>query len=301
MKKENIQILSSFDGLSLDVVLTIPENVKGIVQFAHGMAEHKERYLPFMEYLTENGYVCCINDHRGHGKSIKDENDLGYFYDKTGQAVTDDIHQITLYLLERFPDVPITLFGHSMGSLIVRAYARKYDADIDKLVVCGSPSANSAAGIAIGLIDSIALFKGDRYVSPLIESMTTGGYNKAYPDETNSWLSVNRENVHKYNEDTLCGYPFKLNGYRNLMILMKDAYRTDGWVVENCNLPIMFISGADDVCAVNEEKWKDAVESMKSHGYNNVFGKMYPGKRHEILNEDGHEEVYKDVLEFISK
>lgn len=302
MNKENFKIKSDFDGLELDVILYIPDNIKGIVQLAHGMSDHKERYIYFMEKLCDAGYVACINDHRGHGKSVKDEKDLGYFYDTTGQAIVDDCHQITLYLKDRFKNVPFILFGHSMGSLVVRAYTRKYDNDIDKLIVCGSPSENSLVNIAKVLIDIEARSKGDRYISKTMTAISTGAYDKAFPkEEHNSWLSINKQNIKEYNEDHLCGYPFTLNGYRNLSILMKDTYAKDGWLNSKPDLPIMFISGSDDPCAESKEKWFKAIDSMKSHGYNNVIGKMYEGYRHEILRDDCKDEVIKDILDFINK
>ena len=300
--EEYLKIKSDFDGLQLDVLLEIPEKVKGIVQIAHGMAEYKERYLGFMKFLCANGYVACINDHRGHGNSVKDPKDLGYFYDKTGKAIVDDVHQITLYLKERFPNVPVILFGHSMGSFVVRAYTRLYDKDIDKLVVCGSPSYNSAAKVGVGLIDFLIALKGERNISKMMVNMATGGYDKPYAAEGhNAWLSVNKENVEKYNNDPKCGFPFTLNGYRNLMVLMQDAYAKDGWKLNNKDLPVLFISGSGDPCAESKEKWQEAIADMKSHGYNNVTGKMYEGYRHEILLDDCKEEVMKDVLEFINK
>lgn len=301
MKVKNITIKSNFDGLDLDGILYIPDNIKGIFQIVHGMAEHKERYLYFMEKLCNEGFVVFAHDHRGHGKSIKNENDLGYFYDSTGQAIVNDCHQITLFLKEEFKDVPIILFGHSMGSLVVRSYTRKYDFDIDKLIVCGSPSENATAGAAKVLIDLDIIRKGDHYVSKTMTALVTGTYDRAFPNEgPNSWLSLNKDNVKSFNDDPLCGYPFTLNGYKNLMIIMQDTYSTDGWVMGNRDLPIMFISGSDDPCAVNKEKWIKAIDSMKSHGYKNITKKMYDGYRHEILQEDCKDEVIKDILNFIN-
>ena len=73
-------IKSSSDGLKIELAYIIPKGeIKGIVQISHGMSENKERYFKFMEYLSENGYVCVINDHRGHGNSVKDKADLGYY------------------------------------------------------------------------------------------------------------------------------------------------------------------------------------------------------------------------------
>lgn len=300
MQKEQIKIISNFDGLELDSLIYIPENIKGVVLIAHGMAEHKERYIPFLEFLSTNNYVACIYDHRGHGNSVKSKEDLGYFYDKSGKAIIEDVQQIVLYLKDRFKDLPLYLFGHSMGSLVVRTYIKQYDSFIDKLIVCGSPSNNSAVSPAIKLIDLTIMLKGERYISKTFTSLATGGYDKAFPNEPhNSWLSVNKQNVIDYNNDEKNGFPFTLNGYRNLFVLLKETYSKNGWVMKNPSLPILFISGSDDPCAESKEKWQQAIDSIKSHGYTNVKGKMYEGYRHEILNEEIKEDVYKDVLEFI--
>ena len=179
MLKEFLTIYSNCDGLPLSTAIFIPEEeVKGIVQISHGMAEHKERYFSFMEYLTERNYVVVINDHRGHGESVRDKNDLGYFYDESGEYIVKDLHQITLYMKERFPGKPVYLFGHSMGSMAVRMYIKKYDSEIDKLIVCGSPSKNPLVDVALFVVRFQKLFKGDRYRSRLIQNLAFGSYNK---------------------------------------------------------------------------------------------------------------------------
>ena len=94
--KKTVYLTSKQDGLKLHVLLMEPEEEpKGIVQIVHGMAEHKERYEPFMEMLCKQGYISIIHDHRGHGKSIRAKEDLGYFYDESGKAIVEDVHQIT--------------------------------------------------------------------------------------------------------------------------------------------------------------------------------------------------------------
>ena len=90
------------------------ENPKGIVQFSHGMAEHKERYFDFMQYLNERGYICVIHDHRGHGASVKSKKDYGYFYTENADYIVDDLFQVTEYVRDMYPGLEITLFSHSM-------------------------------------------------------------------------------------------------------------------------------------------------------------------------------------------
>ncbi|MCI8349025.1 MAG: alpha/beta hydrolase [Firmicutes bacterium] len=302
MLKEFLTIYSNCDGLPLSTAIFIPEEeVKGIVQISHGMAEHKERYFSFMEYLTERNYVVVINDHRGHGESVRDKNDLGYFYDESGEYIVKDLHQITLYMKERFPGKPVYLFGHSMGSMAVRMYIKKYDSEIDKLIVCGSPSKNPLVDVALFVVRFQKLFKGDRYRSRLIQNLAFGSYNKNIdkPISDNAWLSSDENNVKNYDSDDLCGFIFTLNGFRNLFLLMKEIYITSGWALKNKDLPIMFIAGRDDPVIVSEDKWNESREFLKKLGYTNVRGKLYKGLRHEILNENIKENIYDDIVKFM--
>ena len=279
MLKEFLTIYSNCDGLPLSTAIFIPEEeVKGIVQISHGMAEHKERYFSFMEYLTERNYVVVIND-------------LGYFYDESGEYIVKDLHQITLYMKERFPGKPVYLFGHSMGSMAVRMYIKKYDSEIDKLIVCGSPSKNPLVDVALFVVRFQKLFKGDRYRSRLIQNLAFGSYNKNIdkPISDNAWLSSDENNVQNYDSDDLCGFIFTL----------KEIYITSGWALKNKDLPIMFIAGRDDPVIVSEDKWNESREFLKKLGYTNVRGKLYKGLRHEILNENIKENIYDDIVKFM--
>ena len=295
---ENLTICSNADGLPLSTLLVTPNSgePKALVQLTHGMAEHKERYLPFMEYLADHGYAVLINDHRGHGGSVRDPGDLGYFYAGGTKALVEDLHQLTLWFRNRFPDRRLFLFGHSMGSLAVRVYRQKYEADIDGLVVCGSPGANPATGAGLFLNRLMTLFRGERYISKMFVNMTTGSFNKGNPKSgsANAWLSTNQDNVRKYDADPLCGFPFTLNGYKALLELMRDAYRPVP--AGNPDLPVHFISGENDPCAPDKKGFDDAVGCVRRDGYRSVTAKMYPNMRHEILNHAEHQIVYDDLL-----
>lgn len=146
---KSFQIKSNYDQLKLDGIIISCENPKGIVQISHGMCEHKERYIDFMNFLSNQRYLCIIHDHRGHVKSIKDKNDLGYFYDNGHLAIVEELHQITLMIKQQYPHLPLYLLGYSMESIVVRCFRQKYDQDIDGLIVCGSPSDNPLTPIGI--------------------------------------------------------------------------------------------------------------------------------------------------------
>lgn len=288
---------SQRDGTGLACVMVTPDGEpRGLVQLAHGMAEYKERYLPFMKFLAAHGYASLINDHRGHGASVGSPRDLGYFNRDGASALVDDLHQMTLWFREKYPGKKLILFGHSMGSLAVRVYRQKYEADIDALVVCGSPGRNPATGAGLLLNRVMTLVKGERYISPLFVQMTTGSFSKAFPspDTKNAWLSTNQDNVARYDADPLCGFPFTLNGYRALLELMRDAYRPAP--AGKPDLPVHFISGEEDPCAPDRKGFEDAVRRMRNDGYRRVTAKMYPGMRHELLNHTNCQLVYDDLL-----
>ena len=310
MKETSYIHNSGSDGLPLSVFRTEPDatsDIKGIVQLVHGMNEYKERYLPFIKYLTDHGYITVIHDHRGHGHSIRSNDDLGYFYEGGYRALVEDIHEITLDIKEYAQnltgknDLPLILFGHSMGSLAVRCYIRQYDSDIDKLIVCGCPSYNSAAKPGLQLVKLFKKIKGERNRSMFIAGLVMGSYEKRFKKEgvPHSWINSDLEAVKAYGADPLCNYLFTLNGFENLVRLTILTYTDGGYAMNNPELPIRFYSGADDPCAVNEKAFNSAVELLKKQGYTNVSGKMYENMRHEILNEPEHNKVFEDIMQFI--
>lgn len=296
----NLTTIPSGDAV-LSAAYIAPENPKAVLVLVHGMAEHKERYFPLMNYLSEMGIACVITDLRGHGQSVTQPDDLGYFGKKGKEALLDDTENVIRQARAWFPGVKLFLMGHSMGSLIVRCFLKRNDALIDGLVVCGSPSPVGVAGLGVTLTRVIRLFKGDRYRSAMLENMSTGAYQKKFQGEglTNAWLSANRANVQAYNNDPLCGFRFTTNGYRALMQLLVETYNHLGWALTQPNLPIHFIAGSHDPCIGNVKRFSRAVSFMRECGYRQVSSKVYTGMRHEILNETGREAVWTDLKDLL--
>ncbi len=307
MQKREFTLQSKYDNLALSCAEYAAEgvtqtNAKGVVQIVHGMCEYKERYEGFIDYLTQNGYIVFAHDHRGHGGSVTANENLGYFGDKKGEAIVDDAALVTDEIRRLYPGLSVTLFGHSMGSLVVRAYIQKYEEKIDKLIVCGSPSKNSLAGFGLMLNGVISAFRGEKYRSRLMANASTGGGDDKFPGEgKNAWLTRDKTVVEKYNADEKCNFVFSCNGFSNLLHLVKNAYKKKKYPAKNSDLPIFFMAGADDPVIGSEKKWLAAQQFLRDVGYKNVTGKSYPKMRHEILNELGKEEVYADALAFIEK
>lgn len=304
MRKEETTLFSDCDGLPLSLVWGYPEReCKGVVQLVHGMSEHKERYLEFMEYLAQHGYICVLHDHRGHGKSVRTHEDLGYLYDHEATYIVEDVHQINTLLHAKYPKLPVFLFGHSMGSLVVRAYCKRYDDTIDGLLVCGSPSENKAAGFGKALVLWMQKRKGDHYRSSLIQKMAFGKHNHSFSHAAseNTWLCSDASVVRAYDEDPLCGFVFTLNGFANLFALMQKVYDKKGWSCHKPQLPIRFIAGREDPCIISEKAFQQAAGCMREAGYTTVTARLFDGMRHEILNEVQREMVYEDVVNFLEQ
>lgn len=301
IQSSEFTLQSQHDRLDLGVSLRFPEHPIGILQLVHGMAEHRERYHAFMDFCAEHGYVVAIHDHRGHGASVKSPSDYGYFYQHGTDGIVQDVHQLTLYLRERFPGLPLTLFGHSMGSLVVRCYTKQFDRDIDALIVCGSPSKRFGSTLGLAFVKALKLIKGEHHRSEFINQLAFGGYTKAFPDATspNSWIVSDPAVVAAYDADERDGFVFTLNGFEVLFSLLRRAYSRSGWQVSQPSLPILFIAGADDPCIISHQDFTKAVNFMRSRGYTDVKSKLYPGMRHEILNEVGKAEVWNDVLHWL--
>lgn len=299
MKTEKIK--SSSDNLELELAYIEPkEEIKGVVQISHGMSEHKERYYDFMEYLKNQGYVVVINDHRGHGSSVKTKEDLGYFYTEDISYIINDLYDVTKYIKNKYKDKKIYLFSHSMGTLVARGYIQKYDNEIEKLVLCGPPTKNELTKFAIKLSQVSKYINKDTKPSKLLNKLTFGSYNRGNTIN-NEWLSKSIDNVNKYNDDKLCGFIFTGNGFINLYKLMDNAFCRENYKMQNKSLPIFVIAGSEDPVIQDEKKFLELVDFLKELGYKDVTSKLYKDLKHEILNEEEKNIIYKDVLDFFNK
>ena len=298
-------LVSDVDELELSVLAVVPQKkpYRAVVQLVHGMSEHKERYLPFMEYLAEQGYVSVIHDHRGHGKSIRRKADMGYMSGGGAEAVVRDIGLVNRKIRAELSGLPLILMGHSMGSLAVRAFAAEHDSCMDMLIVCGSPSYNGAMplGKAIASVEKAVL--GERHRSCLIESISFGpNVWKFRKDKTcTAWICSDPAVAREYETSRLCGFTFTDDAYLALFDLMKRAYDTKHFCCTNPDMPVLFVSGAEDPCLIDVRHFAKAVQAMRSAGYFDVKGKLYPGMRHEILNEKDKYKVYKDIVTYMRR
>ncbi|MBR5437658.1 MAG: lysophospholipase [Clostridia bacterium] len=282
----------------------LPESgeIKAVIQVAHGMAEHLERYEKFATVLCDNGYALYINDHLGHGLSVKNKDELGYFGEKDGWKVfVEDCYKLTEIIKKENPGKPLVFFGHSMGSFVARAYSTKYADEIAGAVYCGTAGPNPAAGAGILLTKAIAKIKGTHHRSKLIDKVGFGTYNSKFEGRTAfDWLSRDNEEVDKYIADELCGYLFTAYGYRDLFSLLGYVSSAEWFSGLSKELPVLMIAGAMDPVGEYGKGIDKVHKALCDAGKTNVKKILYPDARHEILNEKAcFDTVCNDVISWI--
>ena len=301
---EKFNLKSNFDGIEIPVLVSKPDddtNILGIVQINHGMCEYKERYLHFLKVLSKNGYIAVIHDHRGHGLHITDSKKLGYFGENGEEGIVLDSMQVGDYFKAKYKGLPFYLFGHSMGSMVVRASVKRNDKNINGLIVCGTPEYNKLAEPAGHFVNGLCKIGFAEKENITLAKLIFSKYQRPFKSENNqhSWVCGNEEVIKKYEKDKHCNFIFKNNGFASLLLLTGDICSSKGWTVENPDLPILFLSGEQDMCNGGVKTFKKSVEHMRNIGYKNVSCKLYKNMRHEILNEKDNKQVFSDILKWI--
>ncbi|MBQ7303430.1 MAG: alpha/beta fold hydrolase [Alphaproteobacteria bacterium] len=298
---ENVKLLSNYDNLEISVVVKHPKGVpKAVIQLVHGMSGCKERFRPLMTYLSDNGIVCIASDLRGHGESVKDVRDLGYFYSGGYKALVDDLRLVKKWGKKEFSGLPYYLLGHSMGSLAARVYVKQDDSDLSGLILCGSPSWNSLSIGGKFLMGTLCKLGFERVRPKFFHLLTSGIYNLKFASEgEQAWTCSDSKMRAKFRKHPRCNFRFTMNGAYNLMKMMGETYSLKGWNVLNPQMPVLFISGDDDPCMISKDKFYDAVSLMNKVGYENVKSLIFPKMRHEVLNEIGKRKVWEEILYFI--
>lgn len=275
---------------------------KGIIQICHGMAEHIGRYDNFMNFLCDNGYIVVGYDQRGHGMTAGSVENCGYMSDSDNiEVLVEDVHKVVKHIKNAYPEKNIYLFGHSMGSFVSQRYVELYNNEISGLILSGS-SYNDGLIIKLGniLASMITKSKGRKHISHFINNLSLGSYNKKFkPAKTSvDWLSRDNENNVKYENDEYCGMIFTVSYFKDLTNCFKLIAK-DLELINN-KLPIYIMSGDNDPVGNFGKGTTLLFTKLKKVGISDLTLKLYKDGRHEMLNEINKEEVYKNILEWVT-
>lgn len=264
-----------------------------VLQIAHGVAEHILRYDDFARYLNDRGILVAGHDHLGHGKSLPEGGTPVYFGDgSTWETVVDDIHLLHDRLREQYPDLPILLMGHSMGSFLSRSYLIRYPGTVDAAIIMGTgwqPEMTIRGGLLLaGILSGL---KGPDAVSKMVTNMAFGAYNKAFGDKPrtpNDWLSADTDNVDRYMADPLCGADATVGLFRQMLHGIRFNQRQSHLRQMDREMPVLFVAGDKDPVGSCGKGVRQTYDAFRAAGMRDCTLKLYPGLRHEILNEKAY-------------
>ncbi len=97
----------------------------GIVQFTHGLSEATEFFLPILKHLAENGYYVISMDYLGHGKTAG-PGLVGITPSDTNKAIWKDMLNLQTIATKKYPNLPVFMYAHSMGSMMTRTFLAMY-------------------------------------------------------------------------------------------------------------------------------------------------------------------------------
>jgi len=277
--------------------------VKGVVQIAHGMAETAARYERFAEFMTKNGYIIYINDHRGHGKTAGSLENAGILADSDGfEWMVKDLHQLSDLIKKEHPELPLFLYGHSMGSYVAQRYIMLFGNELKGALLSGS---NGKQGLILTIGTMVAKGEikknGRKAKSDKLNQMSFGGFNRAFrPNRTDfDWLSRDNAEVDKYVNDPYCGFVCTTGFFYDLLTGLKEIEKKENIALVPKKLPILIFSGAQDPCGKNGKGVTKLLNTYKKHGIEDVTLKLYPEARHEVLNETNRDEVMNDFVKWV--
>ena len=256
----------------------------GVVQIAHGLAEHGERYGRFAKALNAAGFLVHAVDHRGHGRTANGL--LGDFGPAGFAGLIADVVQFGAALRAQHGSLPLFLFGHSMGSFAAQAAILDHASTWSGVVLSGSTA-----------LDMLGAAMAN---APADAPTGLEAFNAGFEHRTGyEWLSRDDAEVDAYVADPWCGWDVPDDVIPSLFAPASRLADPALLAGIRSDLPILIASGDADPLAgggalvrLLEQRYRDA-------GLADVTVTLYPAARHEILNETNRVEVTADILAWL--
>lgn len=280
-------------------------STKAIVLILHGMQEHSGRYQNFVNYLTEERYAVVIYDHVGHGKTATSAAQQGFFRtEKPAKLLVENALKMAFLARQKFPNQPIILIGHSMGSFIARLVLNEAAHLFKGAIIMGTSGSNLLASAFLPLLqvfNYIAPERRSKWLNNLFNNINNRKFRREEPHDGTNWLSVNRANRKAFQSDERCGIAFSNNAFYGLVTL--NVLATKATWSENIpfRFPLLFLSGSDDPIGNFARGVLKTVADLKNDGFSKVDVRIYENMRHEILQERDRQLVYNDIDRWLTK
>lgn len=280
-------------------------SVRAVLQICHGVAEHIARYDAFARYLNGLGIAVVGHDHLGHGLSLPEGGTPVYFGESnTWNTVVDDIYVLHQRIRLWYPDVPLCIMGHSMGSFLTRTYLIRYPGTVKAAIIMGTgwqPKAVIAGGMAVA--KAVGAVVGENGTSDLVTNLAFGAYNKLFaPNRTScDWLSADEGNVDAYMADPLCGADATVGLFRQMLSGIRFNQKLSNLRQMDSRIPVLFVAGEKDPVGDCGNGVRRTYQEFRRAGVQDCTLKLYPGLRHEILNEKAQQQqIFEDIGQWLT-
>ncbi len=271
------------------------------VHINHGMAEHSLRYNAFAEHLNALGFSVYAQDHRGHGFT-KEEDEKGWFAEEDGwKTICNDAWTVDKAITIDHPSIPHILFGHSMGSFVARTCLGYHSEAYAAVVICGTGASQGLVGRLGRKLASIRAKRyGSRMPDSVMQNLAFGSYVKHFPGEgETAWLSKDKEEVRKYDEDPLCGFLCSSQFYADLI---EGSFTANSRKLASRirkDIPMLIVSGDQDPVGGYGRGVEKVYRMYRKAGLENVSMQLFSNDRHELLNETDRDDVMRTISAFM--
>lgn len=304
--KQNTFTVTDPEGYKIFTYQWLPDGApfKAAIMLVHGMAEHSGRYQRLAEALTGAGYLVYAQDCRGHGRTAGTPEKIGYQGRDGFNGVIADLHQLSGLIQKENPGLPLVIFGHSMGSFLVQQYIEEYGHELRGAILsgtCGPKGIAVTAGIFLAWLIVHVSDPGARNL--FLHKKAFAGYNRKFKPERTpfDWLTRDNAEVDRYIADPYCGTVFSSGFYYDLFRALRRIHRMANIQKIPKELPVYIFAGSDDPVGEYGRGVQKLITAYQRVGIRDLSWRIYPGGRHEMLNETNRDEVTRDLLFWLNE
>ena len=286
----------------------ISEKETGVLQIIHGQNENSQRYTEFAQYMARRGISVYVQDLRGHGLSRnKKDGDRVVFAKKRGHEKTvDDIIAVRKYIAKKHKDSPVHLLGHSMGSFLARKLS-SMDKGYESYIISATYFGKDLKILpTIALSGAMKKVFGYKHYSKTLVALSTGTRindmkKRGLIKNSVEWLTSDEAKLDEIRKDEYLKGKFTAGAFNDMLKWVHEVNKDSFIEKLDKNMKTLIISGSDDPLTGYGEYVKLMHRAYLKAGLKQTALTIYPGMRHETLNEKGREKVYEDILSFIKE
>lgn len=298
------------DGFKIYVKRCTPDdgNVRGVVQFIHGMLEYSGRYENLAQFFTEKGFAFCCFDIRGHGKTAEfsEKNGTGLFgkiADKNGfLTAEEDLYEMVLETKKSFPGKKVFILSYSFGSFVTQRFMQEHGNSVSGCVLCGTNGPQQIQNSFLIFITGLLCLGGrDRKIA-FVEELVSNLYIRHLPGKHTcnlDWMCTLKEDIETYLADPWCYFRETIGFHHDM-----EKGNVHNHSLKNLrkvpeNLPVLFVYGKEDPVGCYGKKIQKLISLLKKTGVKDVSYNAYERGGHEILKEYCSFQVWSDILSWM--